>query len=110
MKVTLDLKVRTCTLEREPGAPRMNNESALFYTLRNELRRQGHDVIKKCPAKDGCMFGDQHTYWVRTRRYVCPPDKNAGGFGVYDGRYALRLAHLDYNLGKLDLSVILATD
>lgn len=110
MKVTLDLGARLCTLEREPGAPRMNNESALFYALKTELRRQGHDVIKKCPCADGCMYGDGRTYWVRTRRYVCPPGKNPGGWAVYDHAYAIRQAHLEYNAGKLDLRVILATD
>jgi hypothetical protein len=110
MKVTLDLEHHVCTLEREPGAPRMNNESALFYALKKELQKQGHDVIKKCPAKDGCMFGNEYVYWVRTRRYVCPPGKNPGGFGVYDGQYAIRLAHLEYSTGELILSVVLATD
>lgn len=79
-------------LEAEDGETRVRNESDLFFRLRNVLRAQGYDVIKKEAAKDGHMVAEG-VFYVRTRSM-----ESRNSFAFYDARYAERDVALDYNL------------
>ena len=74
------------SVQRERGEPRCTSESDFWFRLRNHLRAQGHDVVKKRPDKDGHMTSAP--YYLRDRK---------GAFAIADGQYALRLVHLDFN-------------
>lgn len=84
-----------CTLILAPSE-RVRSESALFYALRNELRAQGHDVIKKCPGKDRHLTSAP--WYIRERR---------AAWCVYDGDYAIRDCAKDLNAARsLTLNVM----
>lgn len=96
MKVTL--KQRTLTIRREAGERAFKSESEVWHKLKKELIAKGFDCIKKLMWKDGHMFGDQRTHYVRTRK---PPMENEkprrDRFMVYDNNYAIRLLHKELN-------------
>jgi hypothetical protein len=71
-------------LDVERQGRKFRNESAWWYALKNELNAQGHDLIKKLMWKDGHMYGDEHTYYLRHRTQ---------GYCFYDPEYAVRLVH-----------------
>ena len=74
---------------------RIPNESAFFYALRTLVKSFGHDVIKKCPAKDGALTS--MPYYLRERK---------GDWAIVDNYYAIRNAAKDYNAGltvRLDI-------
>lgn len=85
------------TVLRENGK-KIYNESFLLHLIKKELIKQGHDVIKKRMWKDGHLYGDTQTQYIRTRN-------KKTGFMVYDGNYALRFMYEDYNAGELTLLV-----
>ncbi len=84
MRVACD--VLTWTIQREPNEPRCTSESAFWYRLRNHLRARGHDVIKKCPARDGHMTSAP--YYLRDRK---------GAYAISDGYAAIRSPHTEFN-------------
>lgn len=89
------------TLTKEPGDPRIQNESGLFYKLRNVLKKMGEDVIKKEMAKDGHMVSDR-IFYVRSRNVNRP-----GAYGIFDNDYAVRDAAKTYNeRGEITLMMI----
>jgi hypothetical protein len=105
MKVILDLESNTCTVEREPTDRRIGRsgfdgtdpDSVFLHRVKRELQRQGFKVLKKRMHKDGHMYGSTSTQYIRT-------SSKKSGFMVYDGDYAIRLAHEDFNkLGKVVL-------
>jgi len=65
MKVLLG--VNTCIVTKEPGDPKLYNESLLLHRVKVELIKQGHDVIKKLMYKDGHMVADTEHY-IRERK------------------------------------------
>lgn len=81
-----------CTVERGDG-PKIYTDSLLFAHIRDELKKQGYDVIKKCPAKDGHLIA--MPYYVRSR------DLKQPGFAITDDLYAVRAAYSDYNKGEV---------
>lgn len=93
MKVTLE--ETCCTVESEPGDKKIHSDSLLFHAVRNELRRQGFDVIKRLMWKDGHLTDDSRHY-VRERSWK---------FAVYFESYQVRNACDDYNRGKVILDV-----
>lgn len=89
------------TVQRQKGDPRLKNESALWYAIRNVLRKEGEDVIKKEMSKDGHMVSDG-IFYVRSRKTGKP-----GAFGIYDDRYQVRDSAEDYNKGEeVSLSLV----
>ncbi len=87
-------------LEREEGEPRVRNESDLFVRLRNVLRAQGYDVVKKEMSKDGHMISEG-VFYVRTKNM-----ESRNSFAFYDVHYAVRDIALDYNVkGKVTLRI-----
>lgn len=95
MKVALDLKNETCQVVRQEGDKPIYGESALYHAIKKALQAQGHDVIKKCPDKDGHMFSAP--YYLRERKWK---------FFVYDGDYAIRDLAKDFReYSEVDLMV-----
>jgi len=66
MKVTLTQN--SCVVEKESGDPHFSNggyanaESTFLYHVKQELIKQGFDVIKKRMWKDGHMMDDMQQY------------------------------------------------
>jgi hypothetical protein len=82
MKVTLDFEQHKANVVKEPGDPYFKNggyagnyarENRFFYWVKNTLRKQGYDVIKKNMGQDGHLTEDKQPY-VRTRKM--PTDGN----------------------------------
>jgi hypothetical protein len=94
MKINLDGHI--CVVEREPEDRELYRDSLLFHSVRNQLRRQGYDVIKKLMWKDGHSTDDSRHY-VRERYWK---------FAVLFESYQLRNAIKDYNRGSVILRVM----
>jgi len=91
MKATLEQHYCTVTLEKGEKAPR--TESLFWYRLRNLLRKQGHDVVRQVPAKDGHLTSA--SYYIRERK---------GAWAVYDNAHMLRFPHEELkNQGMVEL-------
>ncbi len=82
-----------CTVTREPDDPHIRRfrpgyvadpNSSLFHAIKTELNRQGGDWIKKRMSKDGHMYGNDTTQYLRERR-----ESNGRQLAIYDGDYAL---------------------
>ena len=109
MKVTLKLDALgngICTVEREPGDPRMHRggwgtaESQLLRHVQRALQQQGYDVIKKRMWKDGHLV-DEYQQYVRERNPV-----GQRQLSVWHGEYAIEDAGAKFNReGKVDLIV-----
>jgi hypothetical protein len=84
MKCTLDFDTAVCNVTREAGDRPLRNESHLMYRIKECLKAQGYDVIKKAMAKEGHLVSE-HVYYVRSRQY-----KKADAFAIYDELYATR--------------------
>lgn len=82
----------TVVITREKGERCTRSESDLFYRLRNVLRNQGKDVIKKSPGKDGHLTSAP--YYIRERKWK---------WCIFDQYYALRDASKDFNSGRVEL-------
>jgi hypothetical protein len=96
--VKVKLGRNICTVERG-DSPKIYSESWLWAKIRDELKRQGFDVIKKNPDKDGQMWSD--SYYIRSR------NQNKPGFALYHNEYALRFLYEDFNKeGTLTLAIM----
>ena len=85
-------------IEREASDKRPSNESHLLYMIKQELIRQGFDVIKKRMWKDGHMVSD-HCQYIRSRKVTEPT-----AFMLWDGNYAVRDLAQEFNrTGKVSL-------
>jgi hypothetical protein len=83
-----------------------NAESIFLYHVKNELIKQGYDVIKKQMWKDGHMVSMGAQY-IRTRKYF----ENKDGFCTYNQFYATEDAGLEFNKkGEYDLVILLNED
>jgi hypothetical protein len=89
-----------CIITREKDDLKIYSESLLLYKVKQELIKQGYDVIKKRMWKDGHLYGDDTLQYIRSRY----PNLK-GYFAIYDGQYAIRAMVGDYNKGKLELLV-----
>lgn len=84
---------RTATVTREKGdtpvrgGTRSTAETAFYGRVRDALRKQGLDVVRKEMAKDGHMVADGQPY-VRARD---------GSFCLWDVNYAIRDIAEEYN-------------
>ena len=94
----------TLTVQREkgdkpyrPGSARSFSpgwygaESNLLYTMQKYLKSKGIPCIKKRVWKDGHMFGEEQTQYIRS------PGKSGPGFYLYYGNHALRCHAQEYN-------------
>jgi hypothetical protein len=96
--MNIQIKKNTVVVTRTNDKEKFYNESTFLYHIKNELIENGYDVIKKRMHKDGHLMGDESTQYIRDRK--CK-------FAIYDGDYAIRLLHDDYNeLGQVTLNYI----
>lgn len=99
----IEIREHEVILTREMGDPRFydrhgtstwgqSGERQLLGHLRWHLNANGHDFVCKRMWKDGHMVDDHQSY-LRTRS-----EKSPGLRGmIYNGSYALRGAHEDWN-------------
>lgn len=101
MKVTLDFENYKCVVEREVGDPRFHRsgytlaESTFLYHVMQEIKKQGHDVIKKRMRKDGHLVDDTQQY-IRTRKFNSLKGAK-GEFCIYNKNYAIYDAGEQFN-------------
>jgi hypothetical protein len=88
---------RKCLLEptmyEKGDDPKYYNDSTLLHQVKKALIAQGYDVIKKRMQKDGHMYGDETTQYIRTRGKRPGPDS----FYVWDRHYAVRTLYQRWN-------------
>ncbi len=105
MKV--ELKEHCCVVTREESDPKFYGvqnaagESNLLYHIKKELIKQGHKVIKKRMTSDkefGHMVDDMQQY-IRTAKGYEP------SFYIYNSRWNIEGAEVDFNLGEVTLSI-----
>lgn len=82
------------------GTGNRAGESKLLYAIKNELNKQGYDLIKKRMWEDGHLVDDMQQY-LRTRK------KGAGkaDIYIYSNFWAIKGANDDFNNGEVELSV-----
>jgi len=109
MKVELNLKEKYCKITKESGDPRFTSsgwalaESWFLHRVKQELIKQGFDVIKKRMWKDGHMVSDDQQY-IRSRSGLKTPEE----FAIYNENYAIYDAGEEFNRsGEMYLSVII---
>lgn len=98
----------TCKVTREEGDKKYSGvknaagESNLLYAIKNELNKQGYDLIKKRMWKDGHMVDDMQQY-LRTRK------KGAGkaDICIWNTHWAIKGAEEYLNKwGEVELAVM----
>lgn len=92
MKVNLNFDKNICLVSKEKGDPIFRHttwasaESTFLYYVKQELIKQGYNVIKKLMWKDGHLVDDTQQY-IRTRHWG---DLNVDGeFCVYNSEYSI---------------------
>jgi hypothetical protein len=111
MKV--ELKDHVCIITREKDDPKyygLGGESNIWYAIKVNLQKQGFDVIKKLMWKDGHLYGDDHTYYIRSRNLGKKFSNTHEWFQIYDNDYAIRAMTRDFNEGELSLMVARGDD
>ena len=81
------------TATREKSDKRMPKESTFYYHVVQQLRNLGYDVVRQVPSKDGHLTGAP--YYIRERK---------GTWALFHDRYALELAHAEFNAGSVRLT------
>lgn len=92
---------REATDKKYYGTHNAAGESNLLHAIKNELNKQGYDLIKKRMWKDGHLVDDLQQY-LRTRK------KGAGkaDIAIYNNFWTIRGAEIDFNKGEVVLNVI----
>ena len=110
MKATLDLANYNCRVTKTEGDPRFtssnwsDDESVFLYHVKQELIKQGYDVIKKRMHKDGHLVANEKQY-IRSRKL----DENS--FCIFNDRYDIVSAGAEFNkYGEFDLYACPLTD
>jgi len=80
---------------RKPGWDGTDPDSTFMHHVKKMLNQMGFSLIKVRISKDGHMFGNDNTTYLRSKKVSKKPN-----IMVYDNNYALRLAVEDYNEGK----------
>ena len=83
------------------GVMNAAGESRLLYAIKNQLNKDGWDLIKKRMHKDGHLMAEMQQY-LRTRKPTGNPDKD---IYIYNGFWQIRGAEEDFNAGNLVLIV-----
>lgn len=96
MKVNMDFEHNQCVVSRESTEKAISKETEFYHKLKKELQKHGHDVIKKLVQKDGHMFGDSYTYYIRERKWK---------WCIVDPNWAIELAHKTFNEGEITLQI-----
>lgn len=85
MKV--EINRNSVIVTREATDRKIYKESLFYYLAAKELKKQGHDVVKKLMYKDGHMVSDNQ-YYIRERKWK---------WSAYDNYFALRFVYERYN-------------
>lgn len=79
----------------DPKPDKFYSETAFFHAVKTVLNRdhkapdgERFDLIKKLMYKDGHLFGDDHSYYLRDRKWR---------FCIYDGFWAVRDICKEFN-------------
>ena len=99
MRVELNFDHRYCKITREPGDSRITRsgysnqyETTLLYKVKNELKKQGYNLIQKRMWKDGHLVSEHQNY-LRTRTW----NGNDGEFCIYNSSWQVEDAGKEYN-------------
>ena len=104
MKVDLDWERGKVEIIREAGDPTFygvrdaGGESRLLFATKTILNQQGYELIKKRMWKDGHLVDELQQY-LRTKKGVTP------AFAIWNDRWAIEGAEVDYNAGKATLAL-----
>jgi hypothetical protein len=91
------MEYKSLTVFRDPDDKKFYKETDFYHALKKHLNANGHDLIKKIMCKDGHMCGDENgPYYLRDRKWR---------YCFFDGKYAIRQIHHDYNEGKAELLI-----
>lgn len=111
MQVILSLSPKgngCCTVHYEGGDPLFHGtknaagESRLLYHVKQALKAQGYDFVKKRMYKDGHMVSEMQQY-LRERNFR----NKKRCLVIYNDHWAIEGAEVDFNLqGKTTLRVI----
>lgn len=102
----LVFKNNRLTVTREVNDPKYYGvqngagESKLLYAIKQQLNKEGYNLIKKRMAKDGHLMDDMQQY-LRTR----VKGKGKRDIYIYSGFWAIRGANEDFNNGEVLLNV-----
>lgn len=103
MIVQLDFASGICNVTREVTDKKFKRsgyasaESTFLYHVKQELIKQGYDVIKTRMWKDGHLVDDTQQY-IRDKK---------GAFAIYNGSYAIYDAGEEFNTeGEVSLSLV----
>jgi len=97
MKVKLDFDKHVCEVTKEKGDPRFYSgswgdaESRFLYHVKQQLVKQGCDVIKKRMWKDGHLVDDSQQY-IRSRNI-----NSDDVLMIYNSNYAIVDAGEEFN-------------
>lgn len=80
---------------RKPGWEGTDPDSTFLHYVKTNLNKMGFSLVKVRISKDGHMFGNDNTLYLRSKRKGKGPDVM-----IYDSNYALRLAVDKYNAGE----------
>lgn len=83
------------------GVQNAAGESNLLYAIKNQLNKQGYDLIKKRMWKDGHMVDDTQQY-LRARKPTGDPMKN---ISLYNDHWAINGVDEDFNAGSCRLEM-----
>jgi hypothetical protein len=103
----ITFKGNTLTVIREENDPKYYGtvngagESKLLHAIKQQLNKQGYDLIKKRMWKDGHLVDDLQQY-LRTRA----KGKGNADIYIYSPFWALRGANEDFNKGEVNLTVV----
>ena len=95
---------REATDKKYYGVVNAAGESNLLHAIKNELNKQGYDLIKKRMWKDGHLVDDMQQY-LRTRKKGAGKGEGKKDIYIYSNFWAIRGANEDFNSGQLVLSV-----
>ena len=104
MKVDLDWERGKVEIIREAGDQTFygvrdaRGESRLLFATKTILNQQGYELIKKRMWKDGHLVDELQQY-LRTKKGVTP------AFAIWNDRWAIEGAEVDYNAGKATLAL-----
>ena len=104
MQIELRWDQKQVRITREDGDPAYygirdaRGESRLLYAIKECLKLQGYDMIKKRMWRDGHLVDDMQQY-IRTRVGFSP------AFAVWNDRWGIEGAEVDYNAGAVTLEL-----
>ena len=87
------------TIYKTSDKERYYKETAIWYEIKKMFNKtKRYDLIKKNTTKDGHLFGDANTYYLRDRNWR---------YCLVDYDYAIRQLHKEFNInGIITLTIV----